>query len=216
MNKEEELVPFTDEQELNYAFNGCVCYINNGYLSFCSIEEFRNRKEADFEDISFEYYVENKQITHSFYASLVKNKREIKKKNFQDDLARRYGRSELKFHDNVAKQRILDFIGKGKCNISAQSPYLRDKQKELENIYSYLTNEQKLTILNSGLDNLQINTTEKKKELLDIRTALKQEERNFNLSISEKEDILRLITSKISSEQLKSYEAYGVPIYNAA
>ncbi|CAG8568839.1 13101_t:CDS:10 [Ambispora leptoticha] len=99
--------------------------------------------------------------------------------------------------------------------LAAQSLYLRNNP-ELEKIYSFLTNEQKLTMLNSGLDNLQINTTEKKKELLNIRMACREEERAFDLSIKEKENILRLITNKISGEQLKTYEEYGVPIYNAA
>lgn len=100
--------------------------------------------------------------------------------------------------------------------ISSQSPYLKDNQNKLNNVYSHLNKEEKLKLLNSGLDSLQINTLELKQELLNIRLATQQEERGFDLSVEEKEDILRLITSQVSSSQLKTYEEYGVPIYNAS
>ncbi|CAI2183034.1 2347_t:CDS:10 [Funneliformis geosporum] len=100
--------------------------------------------------------------------------------------------------------------------ISSQSPYLRDNQDQLINIYSYLSKEEKLKLLNSGLDGLQINTKEQKQELLNIRLITQQEEKHFDLSITEKENIFRLITSRVSESQLKTYEEYGVPLYNAS
>jgi len=100
--------------------------------------------------------------------------------------------------------------------VASQSPYVKDNQDKLTNFYSHLNKEEKLKLLNSGLDNLQINTVELKKELLNVRLATQQEERNFDLSIKEKENILRLITNQVSSSQLETYQEYGVPLYNAS
>ncbi|CAG8544629.1 8320_t:CDS:2 [Cetraspora pellucida] len=100
--------------------------------------------------------------------------------------------------------------------IFSQSYQVKDNQTELNATYSHLTKEQKLKLLNSGLDNLQINTTEQKQELLNIILTKKQEEIHFDLTITEKENILRLITSQVSQNQLETYEEYGVPLYNAA
>jgi hypothetical protein len=99
--------------------------------------------------------------------------------------------------------------------IASQSPYLKDNQDKLTSLYSHLSKEEKLKLLNSGLDALQINTPEQKQKLLNIRLTIQQEERNFDLSIEEKENILRLITSQVSQSQLQTYEEYGVPLYNA-
>ncbi|CAG8835589.1 4490_t:CDS:2, partial [Gigaspora margarita] len=100
--------------------------------------------------------------------------------------------------------------------IAAQSYQAKDKQPELTAAYSHLTKEQKLKLLNSGLDNLQINTSEKKQELLNIRLALQAEEKNFDLTIAEKENILRLITSQVSQNQLETYEEYGKSLLKLA
>ncbi|CAG8753318.1 11840_t:CDS:2, partial [Racocetra persica] len=100
--------------------------------------------------------------------------------------------------------------------IFSQSYQVKDNQTELNATYSHLTKEQKLKLLNSGLDNLQINTTEQKQELLNIILTKKQEEIHFDLTITEKENILRLITSQVSQNQLETYEEYGKSLLGLA
>src|SRR5207245_8692133 len=109
---------------------------------------------------------------------------------------------------NLSEEQII--------TLASQSPYLKDNQHKLTDTYPHLTKEEKLKLLNSGLDALQINTPEQKQELLSIRLTTQQEERNFDLSIEEKENILRLITGQVSESQLQTYEEYGVPLYNAS
>jgi hypothetical protein len=110
MEKVKDLVPFTDGQKPDYVFNGCICYINDGYLSFASIDnpQLPNRKTV-FENI-FEYYISNKQMIDSVDAGLVKVRRKRNKKDLQNDLSWRYASNVLKFHDDEARKRIISFI----------------------------------------------------------------------------------------------------------
>ncbi|MEG7978666.1 MAG: hypothetical protein NY202_01835 [Mollicutes bacterium UO1] len=114
MNKEKDIVRFTKEQKPHYIFNGCICYINDGYLSFASIDDPQlPNRETVFGNL-FEYCINNQQIINSVEAGLVEVRREKDKKVFQDELAKRYGRNALKFHDEKTRQIILDFISKVK------------------------------------------------------------------------------------------------------
>jgi len=96
--------------------------------------------------------------------------------------------------------------------------FLENAQGKLTATYPCLSPEQKLKLFNSGLEALSINTLTKKKELLTIRNSLITEEKSFDLSVKEKENILRLLITSLdlSPEQRQSLENMGVSFFDAS
>jgi chromosome segregation ATPase len=102
--------------------------------------------------------------------------------------------------------------------ISSQSPRLRNHLTELKENYSKLTNLQKLKLLNSGLESLGLKSLQSKQSLANIRHQLRQETQSFDLTLKEKENILRLLITNLnlSPEQRTSLENMGVEFFNAS
>src|SRR5205823_9897717 len=103
--------------------------------------------------------------------------------------------------------------------LSSNSKYLTRGKKELiMTNYSSLTTVQKLQLLNSGLNNLEINTLEKKEKVVELTHALHQEKVRFCLSTPEKENILRLLITSLdlNSEQRTSLENMGIRFFDAS
>jgi len=103
--------------------------------------------------------------------------------------------------------------------ISLQAQYLTAEEKEeISNNYSSLTTPQKLQLINSGLNNLGINTFAKKETFIHLNHQLYQEKRNFGLTTPEKEGVLRLLinTLNLNQEQRTSLEGMGVSFFDAS
>jgi len=103
--------------------------------------------------------------------------------------------------------------------ISLQAYRFNGEEKEyLSDNYVNLTNEQQLSLLNSGLNALEINTYEKKEKFVELNHALYQEQQLFGLSTKEKENILRLLvnTLNLTSEQQEYLESMGISFFNAS
>ncbi|CAG8778852.1 8290_t:CDS:2, partial [Racocetra persica] len=176
------------------------------YLTSPASQEFlqlvkTSGAELDDEEIELAAKIENKQKQQDYQAiSQIVEKMPAVPNELTKILT--------KLLSNLQEEQIIA--------IFSQSYQVKDNQTELNATYSHLTKEQKLKLLNSGLDNLQINTTEQKQELLNIILTKKQEEIHFDLTITEKENILRLITSQISQNQLETYEEYGKSLLELA
>jgi len=102
--------------------------------------------------------------------------------------------------------------------ISLQAQHLTQEEKsEISNNYSSLTTLQKLQLINSGLNNLGINTLEKKERFVELNHTLYHEKKNFGLTIPEKEGVLRLLinTLNLNQEQRTSLENMGVSFFDA-
>ncbi|CAG8844914.1 39087_t:CDS:2, partial [Gigaspora margarita] len=96
--------------------------------------------------------------------------------------------------------------------ISTQTQYLtRGEQELLPETYPNLNTQQKLQLINSGLNNLGINTYDKKEKFVQLNHALYHEKANFGLSQKEKESILRLLitTLDLTNEQRENLESMG-------
>jgi len=102
--------------------------------------------------------------------------------------------------------------------ISLQADRIKYHQKELQANYDKLTNSQKLKLLNNGLATLGIETIENKQTLLQIRQKLSQEEQTFDLTLKEKENILRLLITNLNltQEQRNALEEMGVSFFDAS
>ena len=102
--------------------------------------------------------------------------------------------------------------------ISCQAERIKHHQTELKENYSKLTNLQKLKLLNSGLESLGLKSLQSKQNLAQIRQQLHQEQQNFDLTIQEKENILRLLITNLNlnQEQRTSLEEMGVTFFNAS
>jgi len=103
--------------------------------------------------------------------------------------------------------------------ISLQAQYLTLEEKtEIANNYPSLTTLQKLQLLNSGLNNLGINSLEKKENFAQLNHQLYQERKNFGLTTSEKEGVLRLLinTLNLTQEQRNSLEDMGIRFFDAS
>jgi len=68
------------------------------------------------------------------------------------------------------------------------------------------------------LNNLGVNTSEKKKVFVQLNHLLYQEKKSFGLTTSEKEGVLRLLinTLNLSPEQRQSLENTGVSFFDAS
>jgi DNA repair exonuclease SbcCD ATPase subunit len=103
--------------------------------------------------------------------------------------------------------------------ISLKTPYLNASEKQfiIDN-YLTLNIEQKLQLINSGLNGLEINSYEKKEKFVELSHTLHNEKELFGLSVKEKENILRFIsnTLNLSEEQKAKLEEMGLRIYNAS
>jgi len=102
--------------------------------------------------------------------------------------------------------------------ISLQADRIKYHQKELQTNYDKLTNHQKLKLLNNGLATLGIETLENKQTLLQIRQQIHQESQNFDLTLKEKENILRLLITNLNltQEQRNALEEMGVSFFDAS
>jgi len=103
--------------------------------------------------------------------------------------------------------------------ISLQVQHLTPEEKaEITNNYSSLTTPQKLQLINSGLNNLGINTFAKKEGFVQLNHLLYQEKKNFGLTTPEKEGVLRLLinTLNLNQEQRTSLENMGVSFFDAS
>jgi len=94
---------------------------------------------------------------------------------------------------------------------------LEEKEEIRENFFSF-PSDLKLRLINSGLNNLEINTREKKKKFVELNHLIHQEKNNFGLTIKEKENILRLLITSLdlSPEQRQSLENMGVSFFDAS
>jgi hypothetical protein len=103
--------------------------------------------------------------------------------------------------------------------ISLKTPYLNAQEKQfiIDN-YPALNIEQKLQLINSGLNSLEINTYEKKEKFVELNQALYSEKELFGLSVKEKEQILRFVTNtlNLTKEQQEKLEEMGLRLYNAS
>ena len=99
-----------------------------------------------------------------------------------------------------------------------QAERIKYHQNELKEVYSQLTQSQKLKLLNSGLEVLGLKSLESKHTLATIRHRIYQEEQNFDLTISEKENILRLLITNLNltTEQREKLEGMGISFFNAS
>jgi hypothetical protein len=103
--------------------------------------------------------------------------------------------------------------------ISLKTPYLTLEEKDwITNNYLTLTQTAKLQLINSGLNDLEINTYEKKQKLVQLLINCHGEKELFGLTVKEKENILRFIsnTLNLSEEQKEKLEEMGLRIYNAS
>nr|CAG8530704.1 2851_t:CDS:2 [Entrophospora candida] len=99
--------------------------------------------------------------------------------------------------------------------ISLKTPYLTKLEEEfiIEN-YPTLDLPAKLQLLSSGLNNLGIDTYEKKEKLIELILTCQSEQLSFGLNAKEKEGILRLLmnTLNLSSEQKENLEQMGIKL----
>jgi len=103
--------------------------------------------------------------------------------------------------------------------LSCQTPHLiLEEKEEITDNYSSLTTSQKLQLINSGLNNLGINTQTKKEEFVELNHTLYHEKKSFGLTTPEKEGVLRLLinTLNLSQEQRQSLENMGVSFFDAS
>ncbi|CAG8455354.1 12946_t:CDS:2 [Ambispora gerdemannii] len=103
--------------------------------------------------------------------------------------------------------------------LASQAQYLTHQEKEeiLENFPSF-SQDTKVQLINSGLNNLEINAQEKKAKFIQLNQTLYQEKQSFGLSIPEKENILRLLITSLdlSTEQRTSLENMGIRFFDAS
>ncbi|CAJ0748967.1 12477_t:CDS:2 [Entrophospora sp. SA101] len=99
------------------------------------------------------------------------------------------------------------------ASLASQAQYLTHQEKEemLENFPTF-PQDTKLQLINSGLNNLEINTLEKKEKFIELNQQLHNEKANFGLTTPEKENILRLLITSLdlSQEQRTSLEQMEV------
>lgn len=95
--------------------------------------------------------------------------------------------------------------------------FSKEEREYLSDNYANLSNEQQLSLLNSGLNSLGIDNPEKKEKFVELNHALYQEQQLFGLSTKEKENILKFIHSTINltEEQKQALEEMGIKPYNA-
>jgi hypothetical protein len=84
--------------------------------------------------------------------------------------------------------------------------------------YLTLNNQARLQLINSGLNALEINTSENKEKLVELIDAIREEKQSFGLKTKEKEGILRLLvnTLNLSEEQRESLEKMGISFFDAS
>jgi len=103
--------------------------------------------------------------------------------------------------------------------LASQAQYLTKKEQEevLDNFPSF-PQDTKLKLINSGLNNLEINTWEKKQSFVQLNHQLHQEKETFGLTTPEKENILRLLITSLdlSTEQKTSLENMGIRFFDAS
>jgi len=103
--------------------------------------------------------------------------------------------------------------------LASQAQYLTKKEQEevLDNFPSF-SQQVKLQLINSGLNNLEINTYEKKQAFVQLNHQLHNERQSFGLSVPEKENILRLLITSLdlSAEQRQSLENMGIRFFDAS
>ena len=102
--------------------------------------------------------------------------------------------------------------------ISTQAERIKYHLTELKEIYPKLTAIQKLKLLNSGLETLELKSLESKNTLAQIRYQIYQEVQSFDLTLKEKENILRLLITNLnlSPEQREKLEGMGIEFFNAS
>jgi hypothetical protein len=91
-------------------------------------------------------------------------------------------------------------------------------EAELRTKYASLSTEQKLKLLNLGLQALGFKTLESKKALVQIRQQIYQEQQNFDLSYEEKEQTLQFFITQLAltEEQEEELDQLGISLVNAS
>ncbi|WNE40635.1 MAG: Major outer membrane lipoprotein Lpp [Mycoplasmataceae bacterium] len=103
--------------------------------------------------------------------------------------------------------------------ISQQAVHFNKEDRDyLTDNYSSLDNQQKLSLLNGGLNNLGIDDLTKKQAFVQLNHQIHQEKNNFGLTVPEKENILRLLIDNLAltSDQRQSLEKMGISFFNAS
>jgi len=108
---------------------------------------------------------------------------------------------------NLSKRQFLALV--------KRIPQLKDI--DITNDYSTLTNEQKLQLLELALKTLESNDLTSKKQLVKIRQLKTSEEKEFDLTVNEKEQLLNFFLDglQLTTEQKKEFEKMGVSFVNA-
>ncbi|CAG8648047.1 954_t:CDS:2 [Ambispora gerdemannii] len=98
--------------------------------------------------------------------------------------------------------------------LASQAQYLtQEEQKEIRENFPEFSQPLKLGLINSGLNNLGLNTAEKKQNFVELNHTLYQEKAQFGLTIKEKENILRLLIT-ITAEQKNDLLKFAVEKVN--
>ncbi|WNE40138.1 MAG: Major outer membrane lipoprotein Lpp [Mycoplasmataceae bacterium] len=155
-------------------------------------------KEISLAD-KFLYKQESKELNNSFLTKLQRI-------------------SELSSEESALLSKLLltreQFLA-----ISQQAVHFSKADREyLSDNYSSLDNQQKLSLLNAGLNNLGIDNLDKKRAFVQLNNQISKEKNNFGLTISEKENILRLLinTLSLSKDQQEYLEKMGISFFNAS
>ncbi|CAI2193049.1 1210_t:CDS:2, partial [Funneliformis geosporum] len=96
--------------------------------------------------------------------------------------------------------------------IALRSQKVKNHEQELREKYPKLTTEQKLKLLNLGLQALNFKTSESKANLVKLRQQILTERQNFDLSPAEKEQTLKFFITQLalSDEQQDKLEDMGI------
>ena len=108
---------------------------------------------------------------------------------------------------NLSKEQFLALV--------KRIPQLKDI--DIAPSYSALTNEQKLQLLELILKTLKLNDLTSKKQLIKIQQLKSLEEKEFDLTVNEKEQLLNFFLDglQLTPEQKQEFEKMGVSFVNA-
>ncbi|CAI2188919.1 7437_t:CDS:10 [Funneliformis geosporum] len=98
--------------------------------------------------------------------------------------------------------------------IALRSQKVKNHEQELREKYPKLATEQKLKLLNLGLQALNFKTSESKTNLVKLRQQILTERQNFDLSPTEKEQTLKFFITQLalSDEQQDKLEDMGITL----
>ncbi|CAG8793564.1 10452_t:CDS:1, partial [Cetraspora pellucida] len=103
--------------------------------------------------------------------------------------------------------------------LASQAQYLSINEREqiIENFPNF-SQDSKLRLVNSGMNNVGINTLKKKQIFVNLNHTIDNEKQNFGLTLKEKENILRMFINELdlTKEQQQALEQVGVRFFNAS